>query len=75
MKVIVLELPRRRVRGAALSNADVDSDVRPLADVKVSEGWVTLKGNVIPYESDAASRRGEDEWVVLASHGSRSRRF
>jgi osmotically-inducible protein OsmY len=44
------------IRGAALQTLMWDSEVPAAAvDVKVSEGWVTLKGNVnYQYESDAA---------------------
>jgi osmotically-inducible protein OsmY len=44
------------IRGAALQNLIWDVDVpSDLVDVKVDDGWVTLKGNVsYQFESDAA---------------------
>jgi osmotically-inducible protein OsmY len=44
------------IRGAALQNLIWDVEVpSDLVDVKVSDGWVTLKGDVsYQYESDAA---------------------
>jgi osmotically-inducible protein OsmY len=57
LKVRLLELREdEEIRGAALQTLMWDSEVPAAAiDVKVSEGWVTLKGNVnYQYESDAA---------------------
>ena len=44
------------IRGAALQNLIWDVDVpSDFVDVKVDDGWVTLKGNVsYQFESDAA---------------------
>jgi osmotically-inducible protein OsmY len=57
LKVRLLELREDdEIRGAALQTLMWDSEVPAASlDVKVSEGWVTLKGNVnYQYESDAA---------------------
>ena len=57
LKVRLLELREDdEIRGAALQTLMWDSEVPAASiDVKVREGWVTLKGNVnYQYESDAA---------------------
>ena len=57
LKVRLLEMREdEEIRGAALQTLMWDSEVPAASiDVKVSEGWVTLKGNVnYQYESDAA---------------------
>jgi osmotically-inducible protein OsmY len=57
LKVRLLEMREdNEIRGAALQTLMWDSEVPAASiDVKVSEGWVTLKGNVnYQYESDAA---------------------
>jgi osmotically-inducible protein OsmY len=57
LKVRLLDMREDdEIRGAALQTLMWDSEVPAAAvDVKVSEGWVTLKGNVnYQYESDAA---------------------
>ncbi|HET7047917.1 MAG TPA: BON domain-containing protein [Solirubrobacteraceae bacterium] len=59
LKVSLTGADRRdddEIRGAALQNLIWDVDVpSDFVDVKVSDGWVTLKGNVgYQFESDAA---------------------
>jgi osmotically-inducible protein OsmY len=57
LKVSLLDMREDdEIRGAALQTLVWDSEVpTESVDVKVSEGWVTLKGNVsYQFESDAA---------------------
>ena len=59
LKVNLLGANRREdheIRGAALQNLIWDADVPPDSiDVKVQDGWVTLKGDVsFQFQSDAA---------------------
>ena len=58
LKVNVLGLDSREddeLRGIALQSLSWDTDVPHSIDVKVQDGWVTLKGEVsYQYQSDAA---------------------